>query len=96
MTKNRAISLGVGLLIGSLAGVAAALLAAPQSGEKTRALIREKSGELREKTSNTLSEGRDKAKVVLSDVRSKAGDLTDRIRSRVKSLPAEVPEIATD
>ena len=93
MSKNRAINLAVGILIGSLAGVAGALLAAPQSGEKTRALIREKSGELRTKTTNTLTEGRDKAKVVLTDARSKAVNLTDRLLSRVKELPAEVQEI---
>jgi gas vesicle protein len=93
MSKNRAINLAVGILIGSLAGVAGALLAAPQSGEKTRALIREKSGELRTKTTNTLTESRDKAKVVLTDARSKAVNLTDRLLSRVKELPAEVQDI---
>jgi gas vesicle protein len=93
MSKKRAINLAIGILIGSLAGVAGALLAAPQSGEKTRALIREKSGELRAKTANTLTEGRDKAKVVLTDARSKATNLTERLLSRVKELPAEVEEI---
>lgn len=93
MSKNRVINLAVGILIGSLAGVAGALLAAPQSGEKTRALIREKSGELRAKAANTLTEGRDKAMVVLTDARSKAADLTERLTSRVKELPAEIEEI---
>ena len=92
MPKRRVITLAVGILIGSLAGVAGALLAAPQSGEKTRALIREKSGELRTKTANTLTEGRDKAKVVLTDARSKAVNLTDRLLSRAKELPAEIQE----
>jgi gas vesicle protein len=93
MSKNRVINLAVGILIGSLAGVAGALLAAPQSGEKTRALIREKSGELRTRTANTLTEGRDKAMVVLTDARSKAADLTERLMSRVKEIPAEIEEI---
>ena len=96
MSKNRAINLAVGILIGSLAGVAGALLAAPQSGDKTRALIREKSGELRTKTATTLTEGRDKAKVVLTDARSKAVNLTDRLLSRVTELPAEIQEIAAE
>ena len=39
----------VGFIVGGVAGAVAALLLAPQSGEETRAIIKERSIELRDK-----------------------------------------------
>lgn len=39
----------IGFVVGGVAGAVAALLLAPQSGEETRALIKDKSIELRDK-----------------------------------------------
>ncbi|HEX7541672.1 MAG TPA: YtxH domain-containing protein, partial [Anaerolineales bacterium] len=39
----------IGFVVGGVAGALAALLLAPQSGEETRALIKDKSIELRDK-----------------------------------------------
>ena len=41
----------VGFIVGGLTGAVVALLFAPQSGEETRALIKDKSIELRDKAS---------------------------------------------
>lgn len=41
----------IGFVVGGVAGAVAALLLAPQSGEETRALIKDKSIELRDKAS---------------------------------------------
>ena len=41
----------VGCIVGGLTGAVAALLFAPQSGEETRAVIKERSIELRDKAS---------------------------------------------
>lgn len=68
-----------GLLVGGLAGAAAGLLLAPQSGKKTRAQIRQKSMELRDQTVKTVegavAQGRGKTRQLTDDVCEQAGKL---------------------
>jgi len=45
-----------GFVVGGLAGALVALFNAPRSGEKTRALLRDKSVELKDKTMDTLQD----------------------------------------
>jgi len=63
-----------GLVIGSLAGAALALLLAPQSGEETRAQIRDKSLEYKDRAEEGVLEARRQAEkqiVTLQDQVSK-------------------------
>jgi len=46
----------VGFIVGGLTGAVVSLLFAPQSGEETRALIRDKSIEIRDKAAETTEE----------------------------------------
>jgi len=68
-----------GLLVGGLAGAGMVLLVAPQSGKKTRALIRQKSSDLREQTVKTVegavAQTRDRARQITDDIRDQAGEL---------------------
>ncbi len=50
-----------GLLVGMLAGAAAALLLAPQSGEETRTLLREKGIELGHRAEELQAEAKERA-----------------------------------
>jgi gas vesicle protein len=68
-----------GLVMGSLAGAAAMLLLAPQSGEKTRLLIQEKGIELRDQTSDMLDE-------VMAQVRHDGKQITVEGRNKAKQL----------
>jgi gas vesicle protein len=52
----------VGFVVGGLTGAVVALLFAPQSGEETRTVIKEKSIELRDKASQTSEETLARAK----------------------------------
>lgn len=69
----------IGLLIGGLAGAAAMLLFAPQSGKQTRSQIRQKSIELRDQTTTGIKKAvaqvRSETKKITAGVQEKAGEL---------------------
>ena len=62
-----------GFVIGGLVGAAAALLLAPQSGEETRTLIRDKGIELKDQVEQTASDTRARAEELAKEARTKAG-----------------------
>jgi gas vesicle protein len=71
-----------GVIIGGLIGAAAALLLAPQSGEETRAIIRERSIELKDKATETAEEARHRAEMAAMDARHRAEELAHQARER--------------
>jgi gas vesicle protein len=83
----------VGFLVGAVAGGVTALLMAPQSGEETRTMIRDKSIELRDKASVTAEEAMRRAQSAADDARAWAAQATESARGMVSSKPAgvEVP-----
>jgi gas vesicle protein len=68
-----------GLLIGAAAGAAAALLLAPQSGKATREQIKEKSIELRDRTTEIAQDAVDQVRSgtskLISDGRKKGDEM---------------------
>jgi gas vesicle protein len=78
-TNNNVLGVFIGLVMGSLAGAAAMLLLAPQSGEKTRMLIQEKGIELRDQTTEMLDD-------VMAQVRTDGKKLTQDGRDKAKEL----------
>jgi len=85
-----------GLLIGGLIGAGTALLFAPQSGERTRADIQNKTIELRDKTTDTVkdavSQVKSKTRQMASDVIRQARDLTQRGREALDDRWNEVSQ----
>jgi gas vesicle protein len=79
---NQAISFLAGMLLGGLAGAAAMLLMAPQSGKKTRDQIQHKSIELRDQATetvgNAMAQVGQTAQQITGDVREKAEELQQR------------------
>jgi gas vesicle protein len=71
-----------GFFVGALVGGAAALLLAPQSGEATRAQIRDKGIELKEKAEATYGE-------VIEEIEDSTGEL----RTRLEGLSAKMDEL---
>ena len=75
-------SVVTGLLVGGLIGAGVALLMAPRSGEETRAEIRDKAMEYRDRTrdvvNETVSQARSKADELKEGVMEKADDLKRR------------------
>jgi gas vesicle protein len=77
--SNNAKNVFIGLLIGGLAGAAAMLLFAPQSGKRTRDQIQLKSIQLRDRTTggvkHALAQVRFNTHEITAGVRQKAGHL---------------------
>jgi gas vesicle protein len=72
----------MGFLVGAVAGGIAALLMAPQSGEETRAMIRDKSIELRDKAQVTAEEAMHRAQAAADDAREWAAQAAQSVRPR--------------
>lgn len=71
----------VGLIVGGLTGAVVSLLFAPQSGEETRALIKEKSIELRDKAQLSAEEVIARAEVAAADALDGAAELAAQLRA---------------
>ena len=82
----------VGFVVGGLTGAVVALLFAPQSGEETRALIKDKSIELRDKAQVSAEEALARAEQLAADARLRAEELTKEARARATELASEVRE----
>jgi gas vesicle protein len=76
----------VGFILGGLVGAATALLLAPQSGEETRTVIREKSIELRDRAVESAEEARHRAEHALEDARTRAEAAIEETRVRADEL----------
>ena len=85
-----------GFILGGLVGAATALLLAPQSGEETRTIIRDKSIELRDKAQVTAEEARKSAEKAYEDARTRAEKAIDETRTRAEELAAVTRERATE
>jgi gas vesicle protein len=80
----------VGFIVGGLTGAVVSLLFAPQSGEETRALIRDKSIELRDRAAETAEEALARAEAAAAEARARAEELARHARSRAEELAKEV------
>jgi gas vesicle protein len=85
----------VGFIVGGLAGAVVSLLFAPQSGEETRALLREKSIELRDRASDTAEDALARAEAAAGEARARAEELTKIARARAEEVAKEA-RIRTD
>jgi gas vesicle protein len=74
----------VGFMVGGLTGAVVALLFAPQSGEETRALIKDKGIELRDKASTTAEEAIARAEAAAAEARARAEELAKQVGDRGK------------
>jgi gas vesicle protein len=82
----------VGFIVGGLSGAVVALLFAPQSGEETRAIIKDKSIELRDKAQISAEEAIARAEAAAADARARADDLAKQLRDRGQEVITDVRE----
>ncbi|MGQ0602800.1 MAG: YtxH domain-containing protein [Anaerolineales bacterium] len=78
-----------GFVIGGLVGAAVALILAPQSGEETRAQLRQRSIELRDQAYDTAEDARRRAEDAAMTARERAEQASTEALSRAEKLAAE-------
>lgn len=83
---NKTGSFLTGVLFGSLVGGTVALLFAPQSGEETRTVIKEKSLEIKDKAVETGEEIRHKAEEVAQKTRARIEEAAEATKEQAQEL----------
>ena len=83
-----------GFLIGGLSAGVVALLFAPQSGEETRQMIKDKSVELRDQAQQSLEETVARAEAVAAEARAHADEMARTIKEQVPSAVEAVRSAA--
>ena len=76
----------VGFLVGGLTGAVVALLFAPQAGEKTRVIIRDKAIELKDKASENVDSAYAQAEAAAAEARARFEELAQITRERADEL----------
>jgi len=76
----------VGFIVGGLTGAITALLLAPQSGEETRGVIKERAIELKDKAGVTMSEAYKSAEVAANDAVKRAEVLLAQAKETAADL----------
>jgi gas vesicle protein len=76
----------LGFIVGGLTGAVASLLMAPQSGESTRTLLKEKAIELGGQVNTTVDEARVQADDIMANARTRAEAITAEARVRAEEI----------
>ncbi len=82
----------VGFIVGGLTGAVVALLFAPQSGEETRAVIKERSIELRDKASEEAEAAWKRAEEAAIEARHKADELLKQAQAQGEEITLKARE----
>jgi len=76
----------MGFTVGALAGAIVSLLMAPQTGEETRQIIKEKTIELKDKGTETYEETKRRAEEAYKDALAKAEELAKVTKEKASEL----------
>jgi gas vesicle protein len=82
-----------GFIIGGMVGSIIALLLAPQSGEETRTIIRDRSIELKDKAVEAAEAARVKAEAAAVDARTRADELAKLTQEKAAGLMKKIGSV---
>ena len=83
----------VGFLVGGITGAVVSLLYAPNSGEETRTVIKEKAIELKDKTAVTAEEAYHKAEQAANEAAAKAQELYKAAQAKAAEVIKKAPVV---
>ena len=83
-----------GFVIGGLGAAVIALLFAPQSGEETRKMIKDKSIEVRDQAQQSLEEALARAEAAAAEARARADEMARTIKEQGQSAVEAVRNAA--
>lgn len=86
----------LGFVVGGLTGAVASLLLAPQPGEQTRTLLKDKAIELGDKVGETVDEARVRAEEITKDARARADALIAEASKKAEKIAADARKSAED
>jgi len=75
-----------GLVVGGLIGAAVMMIYAPQSGAKTRKMLRKKAMALRNQATETAGDARERAEEALDQAVDRAREASEELRDRVENI----------
>jgi gas vesicle protein len=89
-----------GIIVGGTVGYLVALLFAPQAGEETRTMLKERGREFRDMAKDTVQTAVDKTGKIVSDSRERIGTKVEtavnRSRDKIETLAHELREQASE
>jgi gas vesicle protein len=85
----------MGFVIGSLAGAITSLLLAPQTGEETRQIIKDRAIELKDKSQETFEETKKKAEEAYKEILSKGMQIGEEALETVEEEAKAVKKKVT-
>ncbi|MGB4595092.1 MAG: YtxH domain-containing protein [Anaerolineaceae bacterium] len=94
--KNDFGSFVAGFALGALAGAVVSLLMAPQSGEETRQIIKDRAIELKDKGGETFEETKRKAEIAYKDALAKAEELSAVTKQHTEGLGSTIKHKVED
>jgi gas vesicle protein len=86
----------IGFLVGSVTGAVTALLLAPQSGEETRAQIKDEAIKLSEKASETADTVIKQAETAYTGLKQQAETLASDVKTQIDNVAKTTKDKATE
>ena len=86
----------VGMLVGSAIGAAVALLYAPQPGDATRDLIKQKAGDAKDRAGELASAAKEKAGTMAGTISSTVSEKANTVRDSAMGVVGQVKSTAQD
>jgi gas vesicle protein len=86
----------LGMLVGSAIGAAVALLYAPQPGDMTRDMLKQKAGEAKDKAGELASTAKEKATSVASNIGSTVTEKASTVRDSAMGMVGTVKSTAQE